>query len=228
MNAAGRGLPRALSVLRQLARKREELEGCELCGDRIQAGHPHLVDPRKRELRCACDACALLFSEGQGTRWKRVPRRAEQLVDFRLSDAHWDALSIPIGLAFFFRSSATDRVAAFYPSPAGATESLIPLDAWGLLEAATPGRTGASPVLAGVEPDIEALLVNRIGRANDGYRVSIDECYRLVGVIRLRWQGFSGGERGWAEIARFFAGLKGAGHAWPCLPGAGRRADTLR
>ncbi|HXN82077.1 MAG TPA: DUF5947 family protein [Myxococcales bacterium] len=206
MNAAGRALPGALSVLRQLARRREEREGCELCATPIQAGHPHLVDPRKRELRCACDACTLLFSEGPGTRWKRVPRRAEQLVDFRLSDAHWEALSIPIGLAFFFRSSATDRVAAFYPSPAGATESLIPLDAWGLLEA-------DNPVLTELEPDIEALLVNRIGGANDGYRVSIDECYRLVGVIRLRWQGFSGGEQVWAEIARFFAGLKGAGHA---------------
>src|ERR1700682_5893664 len=206
MNAAGRALPGALSVLRQLAHRREEREGCELCATPIQAGHPHLVDPRKRELRCACDACTLLFSEGPGTRWKRVPRRAEQLVDFRLSDAHWDALSIPIGLAFFFRSSATDRVAAFYPSPAGATESLIPLDAWGLLEA-------DNPVLTELEPDIEALLVNRIGHAHDGYRVSIDECYRLVGVIRLRWHGFSGGEQVWAEIARFFAELKGAGHA---------------
>ena len=206
MNAAGRALPGALSVLRQLARRREEREGCELCATPIQAGHPHLVDPRKRELRCACDACTLLFSEGPGTRWKRVPRRAEQLVDFRLSDAHWEALSIPIGLAFFFRSSATDRVAAFYPSPAGATESLIPLDAWGLLEA-------DNPVLTELEPDIEALLVNRIGGANDGYRVSIDECYRLVGIIRLGWQGFSGGDQVWGEIARFFAGLKGAGHA---------------
>jgi hypothetical protein len=204
MNAAGTSLPGALSVLRQLARKREELEGCELCGDRIQAGHPHLVDPRKRELRCACDACALLFSEGQGTRWKRVPRRAELLDGFRLTDAHWDALGIPIGLAFFFRSSATGRVAAFYPGPAGATESLIPLDAWGLLET-------DNPVLAELESDLEALLVNRMGGASDGYRVSIDECYRLVGIIRLGWHGFSGGDQVWSEIARFFAGLKGAG-----------------
>jgi hypothetical protein len=204
MNAAGTSLPGALSVLRQLARKREELEGCELCGDRIQAGHPHLVDPRKRELRCACDACALLFSEGQGTRWKRVPRRAELVDGFRLTDAHWDALGIPIGLAFFFRSSATGRVAAFYPGPAGATESLIPLDAWGLLET-------DNPVLAELDPDVEALLVNRMGGSSDGYRVSIDECYRLVGIIRLGWHGFSGGDQVWSEIARFFAGLKGAG-----------------
>jgi hypothetical protein len=204
MNTAGISLPGALSALRQLARRREEPEGCELCGDRIHAGHPHLVDPRKRELRCACDACALLFSEGQGTRWKRVPRRAEQLEGFRLTDAHWDALGIPIGLAFFFHSSATGRVAAFYPGPAGATESLMPLDAWGLLEA-------DNPVLAELDPDVEALLVNRMGGASDGYRVSIDECYRLVGIIRLGWQGFSGGDQVWGEIARFFAGLKGAG-----------------
>jgi hypothetical protein len=206
MNATGRLVPGALSVLRQFARRREELEACELCAEPIQAGHPHLVDPHKRELRCACPACALLLSEGPGSRWKRVPRRTEQLERFRLSDAHWDALRIPVGLAFFFRSSAAGRVAAFYPGPAGATECLIPLDAWVLLEA-------DNPVLAELQPDIEALLVNRIGGANDGYLVSIDECYRLVGVIRLGWHGFSGGDEVWGEIARFFAGLKGAGHA---------------
>ena len=35
-----------------------------------------------------------------------------------------------MSVAFFFFNSSLGRVAAFYPSPAGATESLLPLDAW--------------------------------------------------------------------------------------------------
>lgn len=206
MNPLGRARPGALSVLRQFARKREAALACDLCAAPLPPGHPHLVDPVQRELRCACGACAVLFSETAGTRWKRVPRRAELLEGFRLTDASWDALRIPIGMAFFLRSSALGRVAAFYPSPAGATECLIPLEAWGSLEA-------ENPALASLAPDVEALLVNRIGGATACYRVSIDECYRLVGLLRLHWRGFSGGEEVWAEIGRFFAGLLEAPHA---------------
>ena len=32
------------------------------------------------------------------------------------------------------------------------------------------------------------------------YIVPIDECYRLVGLIRMHWRGLSGGTEVWKEI----------------------------
>lgn len=193
-----------LSALRRFTRERPRAERCELCGNGLEAAHPHLVDPSAHELRCACGACAILF--GAGARWKRVQHRAEWLPDFRLSDAQWEALRIPIGLAWFFQSSSAGRVVAFYPGPAGATQSLITLDAWESLAA-------QNPLLRELAPDTEALLANRVGEWRDHFRVSIDECYRLVGLLRLHWRGFSGGSEAWEKIESFFAGLKGAPNA---------------
>jgi hypothetical protein len=123
-----------------------------------------------------------------------------------MTDAEWDSLMIPINLAFFFRNSADSRVCALYPSPAGATESLLPLAAWNNI-------VEANPVLKGLEPDVEALLVNRVGHARGDspgqyYTVPIDACYRLVGLIRLHWKGFSGGTEVWQEIGKFFSDLR--------------------
>jgi hypothetical protein len=83
---------------------------------------------------------------------------------------------------FFFRSTPDARVIAFYPSPAGATESLLPLETWSEIAA-------ANPLLQEMEADVEALLVNRIGHvrgfaAAEYYVLPIDECYKLVGLIR--------------------------------------------
>lgn len=193
-----------LSALRRFTRERPRAERCELCGGGVDPGHPHLVDPQSRELRCACAACAVLFSAG--TRWKRVDHRAEYLPDLRLTDAQWDGLRIPIGLAWFFHSSAAGRVVAFFPGPAGATQSMLTLDAWDAIAA-------QNPILRTLEPDTEALLANRVGEAREHFRVSIDECYRLVGLLRLHWRGFSGGTQAWDEIGRFFDGLRGASRA---------------
>jgi hypothetical protein len=193
------------STLRRFARKRPEVETCELCGAEIAPSHQHLIEPVRRRLACACDACAVLFSRHGAARYKRVPRRIRSLQNFRLSDGQWDALAIPIGLAFFFHSSPVDRVVAFYPSPAGATESLLALAAWNDVSM-------SNPVLGTMEPDVEALLVNRVGQLRGSappayYLAPIDACYRLVGIIRANWRGFSGGTETWAEIGRFFAGL---------------------
>jgi hypothetical protein len=38
--------------------------------------------------------------------------------------------------------------------------------------------------------------------------VPIDECYRLVGLIRVHWKGLSGGSEVWREIRKFFDSLK--------------------
>ena len=107
---------------------------------------------------------------------------------------------IPINVAFFF-SSEPGRVTALYPSPAGATESLLTLEAWEELAA-------ENPVLHELEPDVEALLVNRLETTRDYYRAPIDECYRLVGLIRANWRGLSGGQAVWRELAQFFELLK--------------------
>jgi hypothetical protein len=103
-------------------------------------------------------------------------------------------------MAFFFRSTPAERVLAFYPSPMGPTESLLELDAWAELEA-------ANPVLGELEPDVEALLVNRARGRREHWLVPIDDCYELVGVIRTRWKGLSGGEEVWEAIGRFFDDL---------------------
>ena len=193
-----------LATLRRFARAgaaEETAQKCELCATALAAEHPHLVDLRSRRLVCSCDACAVLFSGRQNAQYRRVPRRIELLSDFRLSDLQWENLLIPINLAFFFHSTQAGRVLAVYPSPAGATESLLGLEAWHTL-------VDDNPILAELEPDVEALLVHRIGHAREYYRVPIDECYKLVGLIRLHWRGLSGGMEVWEKVGQFFAALK--------------------
>jgi hypothetical protein len=200
MNPRGDQRHGPLRALRRFVRERPAQERCELCATPVDAVHPHLVDPKSRELRCGCRACAILFC-GRGQRWLPVEPRAQFLPDFRLSDAQWDGLRIPIGLAWVFKSSAAGRVVAFYPGPAGATESLMTLDAWDAIVA-------ENPVLLELDTDTEALLANRVGNKREHFRVSIDACYRLVGLLRLHWRGFSGGSDAWEQIDRFFDELK--------------------
>jgi hypothetical protein len=201
MNAGQPAGQRAFAALRQFVRQRPPIERCELCSAELPPEHEHLIDPATRRLVCSCTACAILFSGPQSAKYRRVPRRIRFLGDFRLSDAQWEELHLPINLAFFFFSSPAGRVSAAYPSPAGATESLLPLEAWHDLEA-------ENPVLRELEPDVEALLVNRVGTAREHYLVPIDECYKLVGLIRTNWRGLSGGTEVWDTIGWFFINLK--------------------
>jgi hypothetical protein len=193
------------AALRQFARKRPAAERCELCSSELPAEHQHLIDPAAHKLVCACDACAILFSSQASTKFKRVPRRIRFLPHFKMTDARWDGLMVPIEMAFFFKSSAEGKVAAFYPSPAGATESLLSLEAWSDIERENPS-------LREMEPEVEALLANRVGAARgvaaEYFIVPIDECYKLVGLIRLHWRGLSGGTEVWREVGAFFASLK--------------------
>jgi hypothetical protein len=123
------------------------------------------------------------------------------LDDFQLTELQWEALQLPINLAFFVRNAQAGRVLALYPSPGGATEALPPPDAWEQL-------VEDNPRLQKLQPDVEALLVNRLGPEAEHYIVGIDECFSLVGVVRTHWRGLSGGTAVWAEIKRFFAGLR--------------------
>jgi hypothetical protein len=201
----GSGSPTlASSRLRRLAQqstaeREATLEHCELCSEPIPPEHRHMLDVSRRELLCACRACVTLFgstaaSEGH---YRLIPDRRMRIADFELSDLAWEELRLPVDIAFLFHSTPDDRVVAFYPSPMGPTESLLKLEAWRDLEV-------ANPVLQTMEPDVEALLVNRAHGARQHWLVPIDECYALVGLIRTRWRGLTGGKQVWEEIASFF------------------------
>jgi hypothetical protein len=192
----------ALAALRRFARPRPVREQCELCAAPLAPEHAHLVEVASRRLACACDACAVLFTGHAAARYRRIPRSAALLSAFRMSDAAWAGLGVPIGLAFFLHSTPARGVVAFYPSPAGATESPVAAEAWQAL-------AEQNAILRELEPDVEALLVNRVKEARECYRVGVDRCYHLVGLIRKHWRGFSGGQAVWDEVERFFAGLRG-------------------
>jgi hypothetical protein len=177
-------------------------ERCELCSEPIAPEHRHLLDLEGRELMCVCRACSLLFDRRAASlgHYKLVPDRRLRVEDLELSDLMWEELRLPVDIAFFFRNSREGRVMAFYPSPMGPTESLLGLGAWAELEA-------VNPVLGTMEDDVEALLVDRARGARRHWLVPIDECYGLVGLIRTRWRGLTGGKEVWQEIARFFDDL---------------------
>ena len=192
----------ALASLRRFVQPRAAgSTRCELCSAELPYDHAHLVELSSRRLCCACEACAILFSNPAAPKYRRVPRHVLFLTDFRLTDVQWEGLQLPINLAFFLHSTSAGRGVPLYPSPAGATEALPPPDAW---QALVEDNLG----LSDLEPDVEALLVNRLGANAEHYRVGIDTCYALVGVVRTHWRGLSGGTKVWAEIERFFASLK--------------------
>ncbi|TQK42755.1 hypothetical protein FBY35_4190 [Streptomyces sp. SLBN-118] len=177
-------------------------ERCELCGVAVaEDSHRHLVDTDKRALACACVPCALLFDRpgAAGGRFRAVPDRYLADADHRLDDSAWEVLQIPVGVAFFFRNAALDRLVALYPSPAGATESELEPSAW-------QSVLGNSRLAALLEPDVEALLLRREqgGSRTECYLVPIDICYELVGRMRLLWQGFDGGAEARADLESFF------------------------
>src|ERR687898_2164743 len=187
-------------------------EHCDLCGQTIPPDpeHRHLMEVSTREIMCVCRPCSILFDSEAASkgRYRIVPERLLNLEDFEMSDAQWENLRVPVDMAFFFYNTPAGKVVAYYPSPMGPTESLLELATWEELEA-------QNPVLGKMQRDVEALLVNRARGASEHYLVPIDECYRLVAVIRTTWRGFSGGREVWDEIGRFFGDLR-------------RRARTVR
>jgi hypothetical protein len=195
-NATTNDSGEALSALRRFARTRPPVERCELCGLALPPEHPHLLDRHARQIACACDACAILFSDQQNGKFLRVPRRVQFLQDFAFTDLEWEQMMLPINLAFFFRN-AEGRITAMYPSPGGAIESQLGLDPWDNL-------ASMHSALASMQPEVEALLVNRIGDEHTYAIVPIDACYRLVGLIRMKWHGLSGGTELWGAISGFF------------------------
>lgn len=210
--------PGAMDVLKRFldpaARARPRPgEQCEMCGVPIAEPHAHVVNLESRSLLCTCRPCYLLFAPdgaAQG-KYRAVPERYLHDPAFTLTEAQWEDFQIPVGIAYFFFNSSMERYVAFYPSPGGATESLLELDALtGVLE--------ANPAFADVLPDVEAILVRKAGDGFEGYVAPIDACYELVGRVRVSWKGFGGGEEVWEEIDRFFGELRERSQ----LVGAGR------
>jgi hypothetical protein len=190
-----------IAALRRFSRRRAAPEEkCDLCSLGLMPEHQHLIDPVTRQIQCACDACAILFSDGSG-KYRRVPQRCEWWTDFAITDEQWEALGVPIALAFFFFSSPLEHLVSMYPSPGGATEAVLPGEVWEIL-------CQDNPRLGKLQPDVEALLVNRLGGVREYFRVPIDQCFKLVGLIRVHWRGLSGGPVLWQQIAAFFAELR--------------------
>jgi Family of unknown function (DUF5947) len=206
-------------------------ERCEMCRAVLDDRHGHLVDTEKRSLTCACRACYLLFThEGAaGGRYRAVPERVFHDPGRPLTDADWNELQIPVAMAFFFYNSALERVVAGYPSPGGATECELDLAAWDRIAA-------AYPLLGALAPDVEAIFVSASSVAPGGrppgippltgglpappfppgplapprevFLIPIDECYSLVGELRMLWRGFDGGAEARAALARFLDSLR--------------------
>ena len=190
-----------LAALRRYAQPRAAEEHCDLCSVRLAPAHRHLLELASRRIFCSCDACAMRFQGVIGARFKLVPRDARPLPGMELSAAQWEGLALPINMAFFFFSTPAGKMMALYPSPAGATESLLPLETWDMLVA-------ANPALGEMEADVEALLVNRVGGRRDYFIAPIDVCFELAGLIRMHWRGLSGGEVVWGKIDEFFGRLR--------------------
>ncbi|PEG33019.1 hypothetical protein CQY20_33040 [Mycolicibacterium agri] len=179
-------------------------ERCEMCSEAIADEHQHVVNLEGRQLMCVCRGCYLLFTDSHAElRYRAIPDRYLVFPDFALDRRAWEALQIPVGLAFFFHNSTLGRTVAFYPGPAGATESELDLQAWNDI------RTADSRVDT-LAMDTEALLVRVPDDENtspQAYLVPIDACYEFVGRLRMIWRGFDGGQEVRSYIDEFFESL---------------------
>ena len=197
-----RALAQAGAAPEAPASPRTAAEYCDLCHTRVPDDHRHLLHLQERRIVCACEACWALHSGD--AEYRPAGMRTLWLDRFDCDAEIWGLFQIPIGLAFFMRSTVSGGVVAFYPSPAGATESELDLESWGEL-------VRLNPLLDDLEPDAEALIVNRLSDPPQYVIAPIDECYRLVGLVKLRWEGISGGAALEQAVPEFFADLRRRG-----------------
>ncbi len=178
-------------------------ERCELCATEVEPEHGHIADLQGSSLLCACRACYLLFTQPSagGSHYLAVPDRYLEDPDRTMTGAEFDKLEIPVGLAFFMRTSRDGALTGFYPSPAGVTECRLDLDRWHELEA-------SHPLLSAPAADVEATLISRTADRVEYYLVPVDVCYELAGRMRLAWRGFDGGSEARQHIADFLARVR--------------------
>lgn len=174
---------------------------CELCAAGVHAGHRHLLQLEQRRIVCVCESC---FERGaRDAEFRQTNARVEWLEDFRLPEHVWTALGPPAGLALFLRSSSAGRVVALNPRASGAAESELPAADWARL-------ASDNPALERLEPDAEALIVDRLGRTPRHLIAPIDACQRLVGLVQSRTRAQAGEDLGPA-LDDFFYGLRRRG-----------------
>jgi Family of unknown function (DUF5947) len=180
-------------IRRAGARRRDAQERCELCSESLAEQHRHMLDTDSGEVLCACTACSILFHRDAASNghYRLLPERR-----LRVPQVDPGVLGVPVGLAFFV-AQPDGAVLAHYPSPAGATRWEIDGDAW-------ESVVRAAPVLADLAPQVEALLVNTTGDRREGWLVPVDDCYRLVAIVRREWTGMTGGDRVGPAIEGFF------------------------
>jgi hypothetical protein len=174
-------------------------ETCDLCGVGIAEEHRHLLALSERRIVCACETCWAMRS-GEGD-YRPVGNRTLWLSALEVPDDLWASFQIPIGLAFFMESTVTSCVVAMYPSPGGATESELHFETWSRM-------LQLNPVLEGLEPDIEGLIVNRLSDPPLYVIAPIDRCYELTGTIKAHWEGISGGAGVEVAVSDFFGALR--------------------
>jgi hypothetical protein len=197
-----RGLARAARTSGESRRADDGQERCDLCAQPlVPAEHRHLLDVRADAINCACRACALLFdgASAGGRHYRLLPTEARRLDDSGIDDLLWVSLGVPVDLTFFVRHG-DGQVIAGYPSPLGALRSTVEPHAWEEME-----RT--VPAIADLAEDVQALLVNRSKGAQEHWIVPLDDCYRLVALVRTHWKGLGGGAEVWDQVESFFAGL---------------------
>jgi uncharacterized protein DUF5947 len=177
------------------------VEKCEMCGTVVGPRHGHVVDTEHRSILCACRACYLLFTRptAGGGKYRAIPERYLTDPDHPITAMEWESLGIPVASAFFLGSES--GLAAFYPSPAGATECLLDLNAWAEL-------VDTHPLLGAAQPEVEAILIRGSEDAVECFLVPIDACYQLVGTVRVYWKGFDGGQEAAEHIEEFFGGIR--------------------
>lgn len=173
-----------------------------MCGAMIGETHGHVADTAEHQLLCVCRPCHLLFARdgAGGVRYRGVGTECRVVTDLALEETTWSGLQVPVELVFFLRAGDGGEIAAFYPSPHGATQSLLELADW-------EGIVTANPVLGTVVPDTEAVLLRHLDPGFACYIVPVDRCYELVGIVRAHWVGLSGGAEVWSRIEGFFADL---------------------
>lgn len=178
-------------------------ERCDFCSKPIPPDHRHFADLKNMRFLCACEMCTILQAE-RGE-YHPIPQRYQYLEDFDMPDQLWLQFNIPVNMAFFVYNTQREQPVAFYPAPAGATESELRLEAWENL-------LRRNPILENMQDDLEGFLVNRLDEEREYYIVPIDCCYELIGLIRTTWEGLHGGERMRSTVRKFFEELKQKSH----------------
>ena len=121
--------------------------------------------------------------------------------------------TMPVRLAFVFVNSSLGQPVALYPSPAGATESQLPPEAWDGVLARQPDSPPCSP-------DVEALLLHR---RSDGLSTAYAGAHRRLlptwsggcGCCGSGFDGGAGGPGGDRRLLRTVRGRRRAGGGRP-------------